>query len=225
MSDQQIMQPDGGRHDVELHASTELERLPGVISAAVWVDAQARLRHARIRILPGVAPSIVANAAGRVMQALAIQFDSRAVIVETLSLPEVEGITMTAPQSGRFLLLQDISIGRAGVQVTCRVQLLRDGAPAAGEARELDTSSGRIRAAAQATLRAAETTVDNLALGLEAATITQLFGRSYAIVSVEAAIGRRLATLSGMAPLDPSRTPEEAVCLATLRAIDRWIGY
>jgi hypothetical protein len=51
-----------------------------------------------------------------------------------------------------------------------------------------------------------------------------MFGRSYAVVSVEASIGRRVATLSGIVPVDPARAPEEATCLATLRAIDRWIG-
>ena len=34
----------------------------------------------------------------------------------------------------------------------------------------------------------------------------------------------RIKTLSGIVPVDPSRAPEEATCLATLRAIDRWIG-
>jgi hypothetical protein len=70
----------------------------------------------------------------------------------------------------------------------------------------------------------AEASDENLALALEGVSVTPLFGRSYAVISIEAAIGRRVATLSGIVPIDPARAIEEAACLATLRAIDRWIG-
>jgi hypothetical protein len=213
------------RHDAELRAGTELERLPGVVAAAVWLRPDGQLEDARILIMPGVAPTIIGNAAARVLQALAIEFEPRALRIEQIALPEdVPSAALGPAPGGRALLLQDISVARSGAHVTCRVQLLRDGAPAAGEARELDTSAGRARAAATAALRAAENTSDTLALGLEAATITSIFGRSYAIVAVEAAIGRRVASLAGLVPVDPARPPEEAICLAALRAIDRWIG-
>jgi hypothetical protein len=225
MPEQQIY-PSADRHETELRASVEIERLPGVIAAAIWLNSDGQLRNARVHILPGVAPTIIANAAGRVLQALDISFDPQRIRTAALNLPEeLHGIVTGPPHgSGRFLLLQDIALSRSGPYVSCRVQLMRNDTPASGEARELDTSGGRARAAAAATLRAAENTADNLALGLEAVTITEVFGRSYAIVSVEAAIGRRVATLSGLVPVEPARAPEEAVCLATLRAIDRWIA-
>lgn len=94
-----------------------------------------------------------------------------------------------------------------------------------GEAVELDTEAGRIRAAARATLAAAERAGDNLALGLEGSALIEMFGRRYVATSVEAAVDRRFATLSGLAPVDPARSIEEAACLATLRAIDRWIAW
>jgi hypothetical protein len=216
----------GDQHDNEKRAGTELERLPGVLAAAVWLNSEGHLSDARIHILPGVAPTIISNAAARVLQALNIPFDQRVIRTTHIALPEDVQSFAAVPTSGgaRFLLLQDIAINRSGAHVTCKVQLVRNDVPASGEARELDTTAGRSRAAANATLRAAENCTENLALGLEAVTITQLFGREYAAVSVEAAIGRRVATLSGMVPIESARAHEESVALATLRAIDRWIG-
>jgi hypothetical protein len=226
MADAHHAYPSADAHQTELRACSEIERLPGVLAAAVWLTSDGHLRDARIHTLPGVAPTIISNAAARVLQAAGIPFDQRAIRTTVLALPdEIQGIALgSANAGGRFLLLQDLSLTRTGAHVTCRVQLMRDDLPACGEARELDTLAGRARAAATATIRAAESTADGLALGLEAAVVTELFGRRYAVVSVEASIGRRIATLSGIVPVETSRAAEESVCLATLRAIDRWIG-
>jgi hypothetical protein len=216
--------PTADQHQVELRAVGELERLPGVAAASVWLDRDGHLRDARIHLMPGAAPTIVVNAASRVLHALVIPFDARAIRTSPIALPDEVATALPGPNRARFLLLQDLTLTRAGSHITCRVQLARDGVTAAGEASELDTSGGRSRAAAKATLRAAENASEGLALGLEAAVISPMFGRSYAVVSVEASIGRRVATLSGIVPVDPARAAEEATCLATLRAIDRWIG-
>jgi hypothetical protein len=227
MGNSQQLYPSADRHEAELRAGAEIERLPGVLAAAIWLNSDGELRDARVLVMPGVAPTIISNAAGRVLQALDIPFDRERIRTAHLNLPdELQGIT-TGPnrETGRFLLLHDISLTRSAPNVSCRVQLMRNDVPATGEARELDTTAGRARAAASATLRAAENAADNLALGLEAAIITEFLGRSYAIVSVEAAAGRRIATLTGMVAVDPARAPEEAVCLATLRAIERWASF
>jgi hypothetical protein len=226
MADLETPFPIPERHDAELRASAELERLPGVVSAAVWLDPRGALRLARIHMLPGVAPTIVSNAAGRVLQSLGISGEPRAIRLSHVALPEELQGYQPAQAHGwnRFLLLQDIGLHRTGAHVTCRVQLVRDDNVASGEASELDTGAGRIRAAAHATLRAAENATDNIALGLEGAVVTSLFGRNYAAVSVEATLGRRVANLAAMVAVEPGRAVEESVCLAVLRAIDRWIG-
>ncbi len=216
--------PTADQHQVELRIVGELERLPGVAAASVWLDRDGHLRDARLHLMPGAAPTIVVNGASRVFHALAIPFDARAIRTCTVALPDELATAIPGPNRSRFLLLQDLSLSRTGAHITCRIQLARDATIATGEASELDTTNGRSRAAAKATLRAAENATEGLALGLEAAAITQMFGRSYAIVSVEASIGRKVATLSGIVPVDPARAAEEATCLATLRAIDRWIG-
>jgi hypothetical protein len=216
--------PTADLHQVELRAVGELERLPGVVAASVWLDYEGHLRDARLHLMPGAAPTIVTNAASSVLRALNIPFDARAIRTAPIGLPDELAATLPTQNRSRFLLLQDLTLTRAGSHITCRVQLAREGTICSGEASELDTSGGRSRAAAKATLRAAENAADGLALGLEAAVVSPMFGRAYAIVSVEASIGRKVATLSGIVPVDPSRAPEEATSLATLRAIDRWIG-
>lgn len=215
--------PTADRHQTEIEAVTELERLPGVIAAAVWLDQRSELRDARIHVGHGAAPTIIANAAAHVLQSLGISCEARSI--RTVVTSAADALEAGGNRSGRrFLLLRDFALNRAGAHVTCRVQLAREDAVADGEARELDTPAGRVRAAALATLRAAESAVDGLALGLEGAAIQSMYGRSYAVASVEASIGRRVATLAGLVPIDPSRAPEEAMCMATLRAIDRWVG-
>jgi hypothetical protein len=225
MTETATLFPSADRHELELRAATELERLPGVLAAAAWLHANGELRDTRIHIMPGVAPTIIANAAARVLQALSIPFEQKAIRTTHIALPEdMHSFALGDSAPRRLLLLQDIALNRVGAHVTCRVQLIRDDEAASGEARELDTAAGRLRAAALATLRAAENTTENLALGLEGANVIQLFGREYAAVSVEASIGRRAATLCGLVPVEPARAPEEAACLATLRAVDRWMG-
>jgi hypothetical protein len=225
MADLEALRPSADRHDLELRAGADLERLPGVIAAAVWLDSEGHLRDARLHIMPGATPTIIVNAAARVLQTAGIPFGPGVIRTISLALPaEIEAIALPSGQGGRLLLLQDLSLRRVDAHVTCRVQLVREGNITVGEAQEIDTSSGRARAAAAATLRAAEASADGLALGLEAAAIMPIFGRSHAVVAVEAVAGRRVASLSALVPVDPARAAEEAISLATLRAIDRWIG-
>jgi hypothetical protein len=122
----------------------------------------------------------------------------------------------------RFLVLGRIDLTRADHHVTCRVELDRRGHSFTGEASELDTEPGRARAAAKATLRAAENASTGAHLALEGAVIAEVFGRRYVIVSVEAAAARQFLRLSHIVALE--RSVEEAACLATLGAIERWLA-
>lgn len=127
-------------------------------------------------------------------------------------------------RAGRFLLLAGIQLERGQREIHCRVQLQRAGKTFHGESREMDTPSGRMRAAARATLAAAEQAVPGTSLGLEGISVVDLFSRSYAVVSVEAAHDRQFALLAGLVTLETSRALEDSAVLATLRAIDRWIA-
>lgn len=127
-------------------------------------------------------------------------------------------------RAGRFLLLAGIQLERGNQEIRCRVQISRAGRVFHGETRELDTPSGRARAAAKATLAAAEQAVPGTSFGLEGVAIVDLFSRSYVVASVEAAFDRQFALLAGLVTLEPNRALEDTAVLATLRAIDRWVG-
>jgi hypothetical protein len=200
---------------------SELERLPGVIAAAVWLDTSGALTQVRLHTQPHASASIIAHAATRVLEQRGYP-----VAPSTLHVVPVESVAEAgaAGNPERFLVLHDVSWGRDGTRSTCRVRLARGNEIITGEAAELDSEAGRSRAAAIATLRAAEQTMDSLALGLEGISVVPLFGRRYMAVSVEGAVNRRFAQLSGMVTIEPGRSLDEAACLATLRAIDRWIA-
>lgn len=131
--------------------------------------------------------------------------------VERYALPGIRGRT--------FLGLDGLAIARDGGRVTCSVTVRRDAGSYRGDATELDTEAGRLRAAGRATLKAVETSGHSLALGLEGATMIHAFGRNYVAASVEASLDRRFAILPGLAPVDAARSAEEAACHAVLHAV------
>jgi hypothetical protein len=128
------------------------------------------------------------------------------------------------PPAGRFLLLSSLQFERSNREVRCRVELSSAGRTFHGEACEMDSPAGRARAAARATLAAAEQVGSKISLGLEGVAVIDLFSRQYVVVSVEAAQDRHFLLLAGMVTLEATRSAEDSTVLATLRAIDRWIA-
>jgi len=222
-------------HDLELWLVHAIQQLPGVLAAGIWLNDLKVLRAAHITIAQGASATIIANATARVLRKHGLEFVPQAIRVMTRDAEgqETEAPTTSprgtgpapSPTGVRFLLLHDLSIARSGSRITCNVKVERGTAVFQGEAIELDTESGRTRAAARATLTAAESAAEKLALGLEGTQLLDMFGRKYVAASVEAAIDRRFALLAGLVPVDPARSVEEAACLAALRAIDRWIAW
>jgi hypothetical protein len=129
------------------------------------------------------------------------------------------------PLQRRFLVLDTVGLSRASQQVTCRVRLLRAGEALAGEASEIDSEAGRVRAAVRATLEAATQAVDGVRFGLEGAARTDVGGHPHVAVRLEAtdrATPRQVHRLSGVAEVQQSAP--DAACLATLAAVDRWLA-
>ncbi len=130
-----------------------------------------------------------------------------------------------APGSGtRFLVMAGLQLERSNQEVQCRVQLTRGRATFEGVAREMDSPTGRARAAARATLAAAELACPGTSLGLEGIAIVDLFSRRYVAASIEAVQKREFVLLAGLVTLEANRAVEDAAVLATLRAIDRWLA-
>lgn len=221
-----------GRHSRELKLVADLERLPGVVSAAVWLDTAGALRDVRITASAMSPTLIVANAASAVLRRHGLEREPAAIHVDharPLAAAADAGavaseITGPGTPASRFLLLRELSIGRSAGRVTVTVQVGCRGDTFRGEATELDTESGRIRAAVRATLAAVQLVTDGVSLGLEATAALDVFGRRFVAVSVEATTGRRFTALNGFVGFDIQRSAEEAAILATLRALERWIA-
>jgi hypothetical protein len=220
-------------HDLELWLVHAVEQLPGVMAAAVWLTDLATVRAVHITAAASASGTILANATARVLRKHGLEFTPESIRVMTRDAAgaEIDVVSPTASagapsQTGpRFLLLHDFDVARSGARVTCTVRIDRGTTVFEGESIELDTEAGRARAAARATLFAAERADARLALGLEGTVILDMFGRRYIAASVEASLERRFALLAGLVPVDPGRSLEEAACLAALRAIDRWIAW
>ena len=60
-----------------------------------------------------------------------------------------------------------------------------------------------------------------MALALDGVKLVEAFDRDFAMVGVNAIHGREIASLAGATAVED--TPDRAVILATLQAIDRWV--
>ncbi len=241
---------------IETESAAQLERLPGVLAAAVWVGQFPRVREVYIAAAAGASVPDLKEAALNVLRDNGLVCHPDVIQVGVLDSPTEpapadrpepaepaepahgpaaapsqpappEPLTdetgLPPPWHGRFLVLSSLEVRRAGNEVTCRVQVLRIGEILAGEAREIDTPAGRARAAARAVLQAVSGAARGTAVSLEGALVLEIFGRKYAAVSVEAATARRTTLLSGLVPIE--RSIEDAACLATLGAIERWLAW
>src|SRR5512134_3155689 len=98
--------------------SVELERLPGVVAAAVWLDGAGGVAQVRVHTQPGASATILAHTIGRVLEQRGYSLEP-----EALRLVQVAALGESAPAAGRFLVLHDISLTRQGSRVTSHVRL------------------------------------------------------------------------------------------------------
>ncbi|HEY8483621.1 MAG TPA: hypothetical protein VIL13_03355 [Longimicrobiales bacterium] len=223
MTDPSLPDREGTR-GLERQLATELEQVPGVLAAAVWLGDPPRVRDVYVAAAPEASLSEIQAAATDILRRHGLVFSTDAIHVGVLD----ESETPPPPDEPavwrkRFLVFGGLEFHRAGSHITCRVEVFRLGEAFWGEAKELDSELGRARAAVLATLRAAEQASRGVHLGLEGVLVTHLFGHRYVVLSVEAASQRRFAHLSGIMRVEQSL--EEAAALATLSAIERWIAW
>lgn len=204
---------------IEDQVTWELEKIPGVLAATVWLRDQETIREVYVTGAPGTSRQILAQAVGEILRGYGLAYTAH-----QLHIAPIDASLAPSPLwRGRFLVLEDIEITRAEHQVACHVRVLRGETPVTGDARDIDTERGRARAASLATLRAAERAASGVAFGLEGLHLPEFFGRRYVVVSIEAALSRRPALLPGIAAIGQS--VEQAASLATLGAIERWLNW
>jgi hypothetical protein len=204
---------------IEDQVTWELEKIPGVLAATVWLRDPATVREVYVTGAPGSSATTLEQAVTTILRGYGLNFAPA-----QLQIAPVDASSAPAPLwKGRFLVLDNIEISRADHQVTCHVSILRAGNPVTGDARDVDTENGRARAAALAALRAAERAASGVAFGLEGLHLPELFGRRYVVLSIEAALARRPSLLPGIAAI--TQSVEQAAALATLGAIERWLAW
>lgn len=204
---------------VERELVAEVEQIPGVLAAAIWLRDAQHLREAFVTGAPGSSIAVLRAAVSDVLTRRGLVFRP-----EDLQVALVDEDAIPLPLwRGRGLVFDRLESHRADNWVTCRVYVTRRGAPAVGEAREIDTELGRARAAARAVLDAASKTTRGITFGLEGVHFLEVVSRRYVLVSIEAAFGRRHSHLPGVGTIE--RSIEDAACLATLNALERWLGW
>lgn len=215
--------------DTEARVSEELERIGGVLAAAVSLGDGSEVRDVFIAAAEGTATGPLREAAADVLRRAGLKATPGSVRVGAVGArapAAAPAPSESPPQTwpGRFLILDAVDVQGSGGRVNCRVRLVRFDETFEGHADELDTELGRARAGARATLAAAEKASPS-ALGLEGIQLPTIFGRRYVVLSVEASAARRYVVLSGILALEGARSLEEAAALASLRAIERFISW
>lgn len=193
-------------------AARDLERLPGVLAATLFLDT------------PGTP---------RVYLAITVDADPDALRRTTAALLRDRGYTVPADRihvghapprrlTGSLprATLDGLDVHRSENRVECTVRIRTEAHTTYGSCSEPDSQSGRARAAARAALQAAEALDPDFRFGLQGARLLDLFGQETLVVLVDASAGRGHAYLPGAALLD--RSVEEAAALAALHALRGW---
>ncbi len=190
----------------------QLERLPGVLAATVFETPTASRVY--LAIDPEADGEAVRATVLGVLRDHGHTTDPDAVHIGTA--PPTPPVRSALPA----LTLDSLDVHRAEHRVECVVRLRTADRTPEARAVEPDSPAGRARAAARATLTAAEGLDPDLRLGLHGAIQGDLFGFDAVSVLVEASLGRMHAQLPGMALIEQSL--EHAGALAALRALRSW---
>jgi hypothetical protein len=229
--------------DVVFHSEDHLERvhtkepaeallrqLPSVLGAFVREDINGHPREIHLLVSPGPNVKLLAQDVRELLEEkLAVPIDHRIIsiaqLAEDIADDDAEATltSITEPSGERRVRLLDVRAEVRDQRVRVITRLQSGETVFQGESNEIDLGVGRLRAAATATLRAAaDASIDDVRLELEAVAVIKAFDREYVLVSVLAgsnALGRRLLQLAGAQPIE--HDTETAAALATLKSINR----
>lgn len=193
--------------------TAQLERLPGVLAATLFLDTPARPR-----VYAAIAPDADPEALRTAMMGLLRDhgYHTEPDSVHMGVAPKRAAVGGVLPR----VALDDVEVRRSETRVECSVRLRSAERITTGMTTEPDTATGRARAAARATLQAAEALDPDFRFGLEGIRTLDLFGQTALVLLVDASAGRAQAQLPGAVLLD--RSIEEAAALATLHALRAW---
>lgn len=215
-------------------AEALLRELPSVLGAFVREDVNGHPREIHILASPGPNVKLLAQDVRDLLEErLGVPIDHRIIsiaqlaedVVDFASGPTLGAIT-DAPGTERRVRFVNVVSEIREQRVRVRVELRSGEIVLEGEATEIDVGTGRLRAAATATLLAARgVTEEDVKLQLESISVVKAFDREYVLVSVMAggpSFGRKLLQLAGAQPID--QDSETAAAFATLKALNRVLG-
>lgn len=240
------------RTNTKTTAEAVLRELPSVLGAYVSEDLEGYPREIHLLVRPGPDPAGLArDVRGLLQERLGIPIDQRVISIAQLAEPTPK---REAPEEGKAEEQAEeqardeapVAASAAGPggayppdarpvfsglestvsagHVTVGVRLEWNGEAAKGTAEAADTTPGRARAAATATLQAAMAAAGgaDLAFELDFASVVQALDGDYVLVSVlgmSTRIGRRPLALVGAHPIETD--VESAAAFAALKAINR----
>jgi hypothetical protein len=225
------------RTSTKATAEAVLRELPSVLGAYVSEDLEGHPREVHVLLRAGPDPAALArDIRGLLQERLGIPIDQRVISIAQLAEDRSgtvledeadEGARVVGEAEGRSPDGRTIFAGLESTvsagHVRVAVRLEWQGDTSKGAAETADTTPGRARAAATATLRAAMgATDDSVTFELDFASVVQALDGEYVLVSVHGVsgrIGRRPLPLVGAHPIESD--VESAAAFATLKAINR----
>jgi hypothetical protein len=228
------------RTSTKTTAESVLRELPSVLGAYVSEDLEGRPReiHLLVRAGPDLA-ALARDVRGLLQERLGMPIDQRIISIAQLAPDPAPTDTSAGAQpatsppasSGSEARVADARPVFGGLEstvasghVTVGVRLVWQGAAVEGTAEAADTTAGRARAAATATLRSAMAIAGTgaVAFELDFASIVQALDGDYVLVSVlglSNRMGRRPLPLVGAHPIESD--VESAAAFAALKAVNR----
>jgi hypothetical protein len=218
------------RTSLKTTAEAVLRELPSVLGAYVSEDLEGHPREVHLLVSAGPdAAALARDVHGLLQERLGVPIDQRVISIAQLAHDEEQPQEVAAvrseppPAEARPVLAGIESTVSAG-RVTVTIRLGWQGVEIRGTGEATDTTPGRTRAAATATLAAAAALAGNgdLMLELDFASVVPALDGDYVLVSVlglSDRIGRRPLPLVGAHPVE--RDVERAATLAALKAINR----
>ncbi len=196
-------------------AASALEQLPGVLAATILADS-TRIPLVYLAASPETDPETLRAAAAMALEIFGTPTPLDRIHVAS---PAPQRTARSRSALPRFAF-DGFEVHRSEGRATCSVRLRADRRLVEGSATEPDTPSGCARAAARATLIAAEGFDPDLRFGLDGLRVIDLFGHRALVLLVDANAGRSRVHLPGVVMLD--RSLEEAAAHAVIHALRTW---
>lgn len=210
-----------------------LNSLTGVISARLVARPGGIIDEIHLLTTKEVSPKqAVRNVESALLAHFDLKIDHRKVSVAQTDEGSGEGETKVLHHPARrmedrlLFVAHRVETERAS-HATFHVTVEMRGERYEGDATGADLARSRNETAAAATLRAVEAAIaasvgeGEISLPLDGVKVIEAFDQTFVLVAIHAIHGRAITALAGAAAIN--ETPDRAVILATLQAVDRWV--